>query len=205
MPSPNYAPYEVLAGPGDIYLAAVGAAFPLVDDPPDATDWALIGTSGNLNTTRDGITISHKAKYEEFRADGDSGVRKMFLLDEDQEITLEIKDISPEQYRIAINSNTVTDTPAGAGTPGVRTMGLSRSDSQPQQFSLLIRVPSPLMQDGVAQYEIPVAVQIGEPEVIIKRGTPAGIKLMFKTLVDQDATSPYERFGRFVAQDAPAA
>jgi hypothetical protein len=51
----------------------------------------------------------------------------------------------------------------------------------------------------VLQYEIPVAVQIGEPEVVFVKGEPAALNLEFMALEDPDASSADERFGRIIA------
>jgi hypothetical protein len=94
--------------------------------------------------------------------------------------------------------NTVDTVPAG-GEAGYKKIGLSRGFSI-KTVQLLVRGPSPEMPDGVAQYEIPRCMQTGSPEVVYKKGTPAGLALEWTALVDADAQDESERFGRLLIQ-----
>jgi hypothetical protein len=67
-------------------------------------------------------------------------------------------------------------------------------------YALLMRGPSPYMEDGAAQYEVPCCMQTGSPSVVYQRKDPAGLAVEFTTLVDPTAETPDERFGRLVAQ-----
>lgn len=200
------APYEILTGPVTIYKAPVGTVFPTLDEEPADADaaWIKIGTSGPLNYSRDGVSIAHNVKTEDFRSDGDLGVRKTFFTEEDQSVKVTLADVSPTQYAFALNSNGIVTVAPALGAVGTKTLGLSRNASEPTQMALCIRGQSSLIADALAQYEIPVAVQVGEPEVVYKRGTPAMLALLFKTLVDQDASSGNEYFGRYVVASAAA-
>ena len=51
-------PYEVVAQPFTLWVAPVGTAFPDVDTAPDGS-WTKVGTSGDLNYTEDGVTVTH--------------------------------------------------------------------------------------------------------------------------------------------------
>lgn len=200
------APYEILTGPIEIYRGPVGTAFEALDTLEADFDaaWKKIGTSGSLNYTRDGVSITHNLKTEDFRADGDLGVRKTFFTENDQMVKVTIADVSPEQYSLALNANTIATTAAGLGTFGTKELGLSVDTSEPNQYALMIRGTSSLIADAPAQYNIPVTVQVGEPEVVYKRGTPAMLALNFKTLVDQNAATPQKRFGSYIVASAAA-
>ncbi len=45
--------------------------------------------------------------------------------------------------------------------------------------------------------------QSGSPAVVHKKGTPAGLALVFTAMENLDAASDDERFGVFEAADAP--
>jgi hypothetical protein len=86
---------------------------------------------------------------------------------------------------------------------GFKTLGLSRGLDVPQR-ALLVRgaSASPYGEGWISQYEVPVVVQIGEPEVVFTKGEPAMLALEFVALEDPDAASDDERFGRLIAQNS---
>ena len=198
------APFEIVAAPFTLWKAAEGVTFPDVDETPGA-GFTKVGTSGDLNYTEDGVTVAHAQTVEMFRALGSTGPRKAFRTEEEMRISLTLADVSLEQYAVAMESNTVTTTAAGAGTPGYKSMGLSRGLGV-ERFALLVKAvdASPYGTGWGAQYEVPVAVQVGEPEVVFVKGEPAGLALEFAVLEDPLASSTDERFGRFVGQTADA-
>lgn len=203
----NSAPHEVIAAPFTLYWAPVGTAFPTLDQDPTSVSWTKIGTSGPLNYDRgEGVTVEHRQSTSPWRSAGDTGVRKNFRTEEDQVVKLKLVDITLEQYAIALNHNTVTDTPAGVGTPGYRKIGLSRGSDIATRALLVRGDVSAYLETGVSQYEIPLAQEIGNPTVSLsKPGEPAGLNLEFMSLVDVNAATPDERFGRLLMQDAAAA
>lgn len=200
----NTVPYEIIAAPFSVYIAAVGTAFPAIDAAPGA-GWTLVGTSGDLNYLDEGVIVEHSQSQNLFRALGDCGSRKVFRTEEDLKVRLSLADVSLEQYRIAINRNTVTTTPAALGTGGFRTLPLSRNFPV-DTVALLVRGPgvSPYGSDWNMQYEVPRAAQTGNPTVIYRKGEPAALALEWTALVDAAAAIPEERFGRLIAQDADA-
>jgi len=195
------APFEIVAQPFTLWVAAVGVAFPEIDDAPGGS-WTKIGTSGDLNYTEDGVTIAHNQSVELWRALGSVGPRKAFRTEEELHVSLVLADISLEQYAIAMELGTVTTTPPGVGIAGFKSIGLSRGLDLPQR-ALLVRGAgaSPYGSGWNVQYEIPVAVQMAEPEIVFVKGTPAGLALEFVALEDPDAASDGERFGRLLAQN----
>ena len=198
----NAAPFEILGGPVSLYVAPVGTAFPDVDETP-AGPWALIGTTGNTNYGEDGVTVEQSQTLNFWRGLGAKGPVKAFRSQEEQKIRLTLNDLSLEQYKLAMNGNAITAQAAGVGTPGTKTIGLSRGETV-TQYALLMRGPSPYMEDGVAQFEVPVAVQSGNPQPVFVKEGPAALAIEFTTLEDPDATSADEKFGRLVAQTAVA-
>jgi hypothetical protein len=204
---PNWnamAPYEIIAAPFTAWLAVTGTAFPLIDVLPAAFDvaWVKIGTSGELNYKQDGVTIRHSQTVVRWRSLGDTGAGWAVRTEEALMVSLILADVSLEQYRVALNHNTVTDVAAG-GEAGYRKIGLSRGPAVTSR-ALLVRGPSPYATNMNMQYEVPIVVHIGEPEVVYRKDEPAGLALEFEAMVDTTASTEDERFGRLVAQDAAA-
>jgi hypothetical protein len=201
----NSAPFEIIAAPYELWTAAVGASYPDVDEVPDSSDWTLVGTSGDRNYTGDGVTVDHSQTLSFFKPLGSTGAVKATRTEEEQKISLVLADLSLEQYTLALNGNTITPTAAAPGVPGTKKIGLMRGPAV-RQYALLLRGPSPYMEDGIGQYEVPVAVQSGQPKPVFRKGAdqPADLALEFMALEDPDASTPDERFGRFVAQTDPA-
>jgi hypothetical protein len=54
-------PYEVIAGPLEVWVAPVGETFPDVNDAPTG-NWTKVGTSGVRSISEDGVTVSHPQK-----------------------------------------------------------------------------------------------------------------------------------------------
>jgi hypothetical protein len=62
-------------------------------------------------------------------------------------------------------------------------------------MALLVRGPSPYMEDGVMQWYVPICMQTGSGSVALKNGEAAGVALEFTALVDPQAASDDEVFG----------
>lgn len=196
------APYEIVAQPFTLWVAAVGVAFPEVDDPP-GVGWTKVGTSGDLNYTEDGVTVTHNQSVELWRALGSAGPRKAFRTEEELHIALTLADLTLEQYAIALDLGTVTTSAPGAGVAGFKKIGLSRGLDVPQRALLVRGVgASPYGAGWDVQYEVPIAIQMAEPEVVFVKGEPAGLALEFVALEDPNAAVAGERFGRLIAQNA---
>lgn len=194
----NTVPFEVIAAPYSVYVAPVGTSFPAIDAAP-ANPWALVGTSGNLNYDDGaGVVVEHTQDVVEWRALGDGGTRKVFRTGEGQKVRLKLVDITLEQYAHALNGNTVTEN------PGERVIGLSRGFDVATYAVLVRSDQSPYQAEGNSQYEIPRAAQAGSPTVTYKKGEPAGLDLEWITLVDPNAATPDERFGRLRVADDTA-
>jgi hypothetical protein len=194
----NAVPYEVLGAPFTVWAAPVGTAFAEVDTEPSAP-WAKVGTSGDLNYFSEGVTVEHSQTMNFFRAAGDCGSRKAFRTEEDLKIKLTLADLTLEQYAHALNSNAITTVPAAPGVAGTKSIGLSRGTAV-ATMALLVRGPSPEMADGVAQYEVPRAAQTGTPAPVFRNGEAAGLALEWTALVDSEAATADEYFGRLIVQ-----
>jgi hypothetical protein len=200
----NSVPYEVIAAPFVVYYAPVGEAFPLIDAVP-AGNWTKIGTSGELNYTDDGVVVSHSQEIEEWYAGGDTGIRKVFRTKESQKVKFTLADMTLEQYRLSLNMNTITTVAAGSGTAGYKKIGLSRGVDVAQRAILIRGDVSPYGDGLKMQYELPIAFQTGTPEVVHgKKGTPASLSLEWTSIVDANASTSAERYGRLVVQHQAA-
>lgn len=197
-------PYEVIAAPFEAWVAPVGEPFPLIDEAPSA-NWSLIGTSGDRSTTEDGVFVSHSQTTEIVRGLGATGPIKVFRTEEDLIIRLTVMDITLEQYTHALNANTVTETAAGTGTAGFKTMSMHRGSSVSQNALLVRGKVSPYGDGWNTQYEVPVVFQTGTPELVFQKGTPAGLALEFTAIEDPNVSAPADRFGQIVEQNADPA
>ncbi len=199
------APHEIIAQPFILWLAPVAEPFPEIDADVEG-NWAKVGTSGDLNYTEDGVVLTHAQTVEAWRALGSTGPRKAFRTEEELRIAMTLADLTLEAYALALNHNTVTPVDADVDTGGYKKLGLSRGLDLPQRALLVRGVGSPYgpgtAQSWNMQYEVPIAVQVSEPEVVFVKGEPAALALEWMALEDPSASSVDERFGRLLAQNA---
>ncbi len=198
-------PLEIVAQPFNVYIAPVGESFPDVDETPGG-NWVLIGTSGNRNYTEDGVTVQHEQTVEEFRSLGSTGPMKVFRTSENLIISFTLADLTLENYKYALNFNTVSDTAAGSGTPGHRDIDLYLGPDDVAQRALLVRGmnASPYLANTHVQYQVPVVFEVGSKEIVSQKVTPIGLALEFRAIDDPIAASASKRFVILVAQDAAA-
>jgi hypothetical protein len=194
----NSVPYEIIGAPAEVWFAPADTAEPILNDDP-AAPWAKVGTSGNLNHAQDGVRISMPQTVNEFRAAGDTGTRKAFRTESGLSVALTLHDMSLEQLALALNGNTVATVPSNAGIVGYKKVGLSRGSSI-GTVALLVRWPSPYMDDGVSQLWCPRAMQVASSEFSLQNGTAAGVALEWKALIDTTAVDPADRYGTLKAQ-----
>lgn len=191
------APYEIVAAPLTVWVAPTGTSFPLVDATPSGS-WTKLGTSGTKNYDEDGVTVQHGQDISKFVSAGGTGPRKAFRTDEEFTIGFTLVDLAPDQYAKILNDATVTTTAAGVGTPGQKAFDLQRGLTV-KQFALLARGTSTVLDTLACQYQVPLAIEQGEPSPVFEKGEPAGLELEFCAL--EDATLG---FGKLVIQTAVA-
>lgn len=198
-------PYEIVGVPFTLWCAPVGTAFPLIGVAP-AADWKMIGTHGDRSQDEEGVTVSSSQTINAVRTAGATAPVKAFRTEEGLVISLTLLDISLEQYSLALNSNAVATTAAGAGTAGFKAVKLYRG-VEVATMALLVRGDASAYGDNMkCQYEVPVCYQSGNPEPVHTKGQPAGLALEFTALEDFAAATPDMRFGRLVMQhQAPLA
>jgi hypothetical protein len=200
----NSLPYEVLGGIFDAWLAPVGTTFTTFDADP-AAPWTLLGTGGSRNISEDGTTVSMPQSVTPWRSLRAMGPVKLFRQSEDLTIKFTIADMTLEQFAKAFEGNTVTPVAhVPSVSAGYRKVGLTRGPNVSQK-ALLLRFASPYCDLAAAQFEVPIASCVGNPELTLKKGGPMMLPFEFMALEDPDASSDDERFGRYLAVDSPVA
>lgn len=189
------APFEIVAAPLELYVAAVGESFPAIDTEPPGGNWVLIGTSGDDNYSEDGVTVQATETVEDFRTLGGTGPVKSFRTEEDLIVSVTLHDLTLEELARAFNFNTVSDDSDD------RTMNLYKG-REVTYMALLVRGngAGPYGTGYNVQWEIPRVRISGEPELVFTKGEPVGVAIEFMALQDLSASSDAERFGRIRTQ-----
>ena len=184
-------PFQIIAGPADVYIAPLATAFPDVDDDPPAP-WASLGE------TEGGVKVTHNQSVEMLYTDQNTGPRKAIRSQEGLSIEFALSELTLETYAEALNDATVTSgIVIGTGTARSMTM---YQHVDVAEFAFLVRGPSPYM-DAFLQYQVPVVIQMGEPTLSFVKNDKAVFEVKYMALVDPDAVDVEDRFGALVAQD----
>jgi hypothetical protein len=189
----NTRPYEIVAGPLDVYYAATGTPFPAVSvSGTNVASWTRIGY------TEGGIKVGHPQTVVELRADQVTGPIKAVRSEEGLEITFDIASLSLSNYALALNQALTGATDGG----GNKSVPLYRGGFQVETFAFLAKSDhlSPY-GDSVLQFEVPVVFQADAPEVTFTKDNKAVLAVSLHALVDPDRSSDTESFGRVRAAD----
>ncbi|WP_048648948.1 hypothetical protein [Nitratireductor soli] len=193
------APFEIIAAPFVAYYAELGEPFPSVTEEP-AGNWVMIGTSGDESYDPEGVQVTHSQDVNLVRPLGSTAPVKAFRREEDLVVAFTVWDVSLEAYRVALNGNPIQTVAAGVGTPGTKALRLYQGE-QVATMALLLRAQvSPYGDEMAMQYEVPYCSMTGNPEVVYRKGEPAGLALEFSALKDPNAATKAESFGRLVTQ-----
>lgn len=191
---PNAYPYEVMGAPHSLYIAPVGEARPAIGAAP-AGGWVLVGTAGNRSYAEEGVRVNSPAAYNYFRGLGSAAPRKAFRAEEDVSIAVTLADLTLESLATAFNKLSTDVTEAGI----TRTLGLSRGLGV-MTVALLVRGPSPYMDDGFAQWWVPAAANVTSIELALRRDNATTYPLEFRAIWYDPATDG-EEMGVFEAED----
>lgn len=186
--------YEILSGAGTLYIAPSEEAAPEVDAAP-AGSWEEMGE------TDGGVKVKYSQEIEKQYTDQRAGAVKAIRKEESLVIETNLAQATLENLAQAMGGLTVTDTAAGAGTIGIREMGMSQG-GEVSEFSMLFRADSPY-GDYPAQYYVPRGFFGGEQGMEYKKDDKVLIPSVFEALEDLDAAQA-ARFGTYTAQDAEA-
>jgi len=185
----NVKPYEVIAGPCEVYFAPTGTAFPAISGtvPPA---WTHIGL------TEGGIRVGHPQTVIEHRADQVTGPIKATRSEEGLEVTFAIVNLTLERYAVALNRAISGPTVAA----GNKSLPLYRGGFQVETHAFLARGNnlSPY-GDKHMQFEVPVVFQAGSPEAGFTKEDKATLEVSLHALVDPDRATDDESFGRLRA------
>jgi hypothetical protein len=184
----NTQPYEIVAGPLDVYYAPTNTAFPTVSTSgTNVAGWTRIGY------TEGGIKVAHPQTVVELRADQVTGPVKAVRSEEGLEITFDIASLSLENYALALNQ--ALSGPTGGG--GDSSVPLYRGGFQVETFAFLAKSDnlSPY-GDKALQFEVPVCFQADAPEVTFTKDNKAMLAVSLHALVDPGRSSDTESFGR---------
>lgn len=190
-------PFEIIAAPFTIYLAATGTAFPDVSQTPSGS-WVVLGTNGNLNYADSGIKVTHNQTIVEFTPVGSTGPTKAFRTEEGLSFSMELVDVSATHYSKILNGVSVTTQASGGGNSGYSQFELYQ-DYTVQQFACLLR-SSGDSAGGTGfntQYQLPRMYQSANPEPVWKKGDPATLAIEWTALRDSSL-----KFGKYVSQTA---
>lgn len=194
MGMPNTFPYEVIGSPFSLYVAPAGTARPAIDVTPPGGGWTLVGSNGNKSYAEEGVRVNIPQSMNYFRGLGSAAPLKAFRSEEDVIVQVTLADLTLEQIAQALNSNTVTET-------GItRKVGLSRGLTV-ATVALLVRGPSPYMDDGFCQFWVPYAANVTSAELAFRRDNATTYPLEWHALVDPSAATDDEQLGVLEGQD----
>lgn len=183
---PNAYPYEVMGAPHSVYIATFGTARPAIDASPSGS-WTLVGERGNNSYSEEGVRVNSPAAYNYFRGLASAAPRKAFRSEEDVMIGITLADMTLESLALAFNKLAADVTESGFK----RTLGLSRGLSV-TTLALLVRGPSPYMDDGFAQFWIPTAINVSSIELGLRRDNATTYPLEFRAIWYDEATAGEE-------------
>lgn len=189
-------PFEIIAGPAEVFVAPLTEAFPATDLIPPGGNWVSLGQ------TEGGVNVTHTSTIEELRTDQATGPIKFLRTEEGLEIAFSIAEMTLENYAAILNDLTVTDTAEIMSVAGFRSIDL-HFGVDVSCVAMLIRGPSPYM-DSFLQYEIPVVAQVGSPTVSFVRDDKSVLECEWMAAEDENAATDNLKFGQLIAQDAAA-
>lgn len=175
------APYEIVAGAVDAYLAPVATAFPVINAAPAGT-WIKLGAVGSKDYSEDGVKIMAGQTNTRIRTLGATGPRKAFRTAEDLTIELTLLDTTIESYQAAFNQSAITTV---AGPPAEKKIQLLQGNAVALRAMLVRGVLSPYADSAsFLQWDIPLVFQDGDIESVYRKGEAVGLKLRFVALQD---------------------
>jgi hypothetical protein len=154
----NVAPYQIIAGPCQVYIAPVTTAFPTVGTAPSGFAGAWI----SLGHTDGGVKVMHTQTIVALRTDQVTAPVKAVRSEEDLQIDFSIVELKLENYATALNQAVAGPTNNG----GNKSLNLYRGGSGIETVAMLVR-GTQLSPYGAfnLQYEVPSVYQNGSPEV----------------------------------------
>lgn len=185
-------PFEIVAGPADVYIGGTTATEPLIDEAVAFEDgWTYLGQ------TEGGVMVRHTQSVEQIYVDQTPAPQKAIRSEEGLEVEFALAELTLEHYAKALDDATVSTTAPAGTVAGYKTIQPFKG-LDVEQFSLIVRGPSPYLA-GNLQYYVPIVVQTEEPELAFTRDDKAVVACIFTALEDRDAAAGAE-FGSIKAQ-----
>lgn len=183
-------PFEIIAGPANVWVAPVAEAYPDVDDAP-AGNWSSLGQ------TDGGVSAQHSQSINLLMTDQSSGPRKAIRTEEHLVLSMVLAEITLERLAKVLNNVAVT---SAGGPPATKSIPL-HAGFDVARFALLVRGPSPYLNANM-DYRVPIVVQTEEPELVFTRENKVGVSTRWEAIEDTSASTESERFGVLIAQSA---
>lgn len=185
-------PYEILAAPYTAFVAPAQTAAPKlilsekeIIEKESSLKFKRVGTSGDLNYSEAGVTITHSQTIDSFQSAGSTVPRKAWRTDEGLEVAFEMADVSPTQYALVMDELTVTTVAGVTGTGGnyeEEHFNFYRG-TKVFAYALYLRGISALEESLPSAYYIPCCYQGGNPALkYALKGGPAMLALQFIVL-----------------------
>lgn len=183
-------PYQIIAGPADVFIAPTGTAFPAINAAP-GVGWVPLGE------TEGGVTVRHTQNIERLTTDQRTAPVKGIRTEEGVEIEFSLAELTLENYKYAVNDVAVV---SAAGPPATKKIQLYRGVDV-ARHALLVRGPSPY-GNFKQQYQVPVVSQTEEPEVEFVKDDKSVLACSFAAFADMTASDDADSLGHLVAQSA---
>jgi hypothetical protein len=175
------APFEIIAGAADVYLAAPNTADVVLNVAPGGS-WTKLGVAGSKDYSEDGVMCAYEQDQEDFYGLGATGPRKAFRTRERLKITFTLHDATVESFTHAFNEAAITTL---AGPPAEKTIPLIQGGTVQTRALLIRSAVSPYVDSAnPTQLWVPLCYQKGSFDIVFNKGKPIGLKLDFFALQD---------------------
>jgi hypothetical protein len=187
-------PFNIIAGPADVFVAPVATAFPAINvasstnSPPSG--WTALGK------TQGGVSVKHSQTVDQIGSDQTTGPIKAVRSAEGLDITMSLIELTLETIAYFMNQQTVNVV---TGPPHDHDIPLHRG-RQVARNALLVRGDSPY-GNFFMQYEVPVVVMTDSPQLDFAENKVAAAQVTFTVLEDLTQATEAARFGTLRAQD----
>lgn len=194
------APFEIIAGPAVVHVAAANTAFPAITGISTTDLTAAVSGFTYLGRTEGGIQVAHSQQLNLLKVDQTIFAVKAIRTDIGCTVSFQLAEITLERYSKVLYDATVTTT---GTSPQTKSFGMG-AGVDVTRFALVVRGPSPYA-NAFMHYEIPVCVRGGEPQVRYTRDDKAVLAVEYMVLEDPTAqlgAGDAFKLGRLIAQSA---
>lgn len=169
-------PYNIIAGPATVYIAATGTAFPAFNATPN-------GSWTNLGRTTGGVRVRKEETVQELMVDQVPYPVKGIRTEQRVIVQFVLAEITLETMVKVLDNQTITTT----GSPEHSSFNLANGFDVPQ-WSMLVRGPS-MYANVNMQYELPIVIQRAAPELNFTREGRAEVQTEWLSLEDPAAAT----------------